>query len=202
MKNLMIFILCIGLHFTGLSQISVENDLVTPFNGDIAAVKKDGKWGFINKSGKLIVNYRNDYVLTKNDNSSYLYPFFNNERCLIRKLINGVYYYGYIDQNGKEIIPLTYLNASNFKDGYAIVSTLLKDSIGFNKVLNKSVISYKIEEYVIDNSGETIKYLENPLNYDSLKLKSKSPPNLRSTFIAPHLVAVLKKNQKWDIYKF
>ena len=202
MKNLLIIIICISLHSTGFSQISVGNDQVMPYIGEIAAVKKGSNWGFINKSGVLVVDFRNDYVLTKNKNTAHLHPVFNNERCLITKLIDDVYYYGYIDTTGKEIIPATYLNASNFKDGYAIVSTLLKDSIGYNKVLNKSITSYKIEEYVIDNSGELIKYLENPLIYDSQKMRSKTPPSLRSKFIAPHLIAVLKKNQKWDIYKF
>lgn len=202
MKALFIFIICICLNSQGYSQILESIDIVTPFDGEISAVKKVDKWGFINENGTLIVNYRNDFVLNKSKKTPNPCPIFNSERCLIKQLIDDVYYYGYIDTNGEKIIPPTYLNASHFKDDFAIVTVLLKDSIGFNKVLKKDVSSYKIEEYVIDKSGKIIKYLENPLNYDTTKMKSKTPPNLRSKFIAPHLVAVLKKNQKWDIYKF
>lgn len=202
MKTLLILILCISLNSIGYAQLSDSNDIVTPFKGEIAAVKKGNMWGFINKEGTIVVDYRNDYVLIKTKELTNPYPVFYNDRCLIKQLINGVYYYGYINTEGKEVIPPTYLNATNFKDGYAIVTQLLKDSIGLNKVLQKNVFSYKIEEYVIDDSGTLIKYLENPLNYDTSKMKSTSPPKIRSKFIAPHLVAVLKKNQKWDIYKF
>lgn len=202
MKTFLIFILCISINSIVYSQLSESNDIVTPFKGDIAAVKKGNKWGFINKEGDLVVSYSSNFVLTETKELSNPFPVFYDDRCLIKKQIDGVYNYGYINTEGKEIISPTFLNASNFKDGYAIVVQLLKDSIGFNKVLQKNVFSYKIEEYVIDKSGATIKYLENPLNYDTSKMKSATPPKIRSKFIAPHLVAVLKKNKKWDIYKF
>ncbi|WP_111710020.1 WG repeat-containing protein [Lutibacter citreus] len=201
MKTLLIFIICFCLNSQGYSQIIGSLDKVTPFNDEFSAVKKGDKWGFINKNGTLVVDFRSDFVLNKTK-SNNPHPIFVNERCLIKQLINDVSYYGFINTNGEKIIPATFLNASQFKDGYAIVSVLLKDSIGFNKVLQKSISSYEIEEYVIDKSGTRIKYLENPLNYNITKLKSQTPPKLRSKFIAPHLVAVLKKNQKWDIYKF
>lgn len=198
MKKLLLFSLCIILNSIAYPQLLISTDAVTPFNGDIAAIKKGDKWGFINKNGDLVVDFRNDYVLeTPND-----YPVFYNNRCLVKRLINGVYHYGYIDTHGKEIIAPSFLNASNFKDGYAVVAELLKDSIGYNKVMKLTISKYQIDEYIIDVTGKHIKYLENPLHYDAIRLQSKTPPKLRSKFIAPHLIAVLKKNQKWDIYKF
>jgi hypothetical protein len=198
MKTLLIFSFCIFLNSIGYSQLLISSDDVAPFNGDIAAVKKGDEWGFINKNGDLVIDYRNDYVLEKPND----YPVFYNNRCLIKRLINNVVQYGYIDTSGKEIIAPLYFNASNFKDGYAIVAVLLKDSIGYNKVMKMTISKYQIDEYVIDTSGKNIKYLENPLHYDAIRLQSKIPPKLRSKFIAPHLIAVFKKNQKWDIYKF
>lgn len=188
--------MCLSLGFTGFSQVVREIDVVTPYHGEMAAVKKGNSWGFINKSGKLIIDYRNDFVIRAN------YPVFNDGRSLIRKKIDGEYYYGFINTKGEEIIPAKFLNATQFKDGFAIVVTLLKDSIGFNKVLEKNVTSNKIEEYVIDTVGSKIRYLENPLRYSKTLHKVKSPPKIRSKFVAPGLVAVLKKNGKWDIYKF
>ena len=202
MKSLICFVLCVFLSGIGFSQIAIEFDEVLPFKGDLAAVKKGNQWGFINKSGDLVIEFKNDIVLTKNNENQLNYPEFNNKRCLIKRLINGVYLYGYMDELGNEVIPTTYLNASSFENGYAIVVKHLKDSIGYNKLLKKALTSSKIEEYIIDASGEIIKYLENPINYMQPKKNAVNPPELRSKFIGLNRIAVLKKDMKWDIYEF
>ena len=186
----------------GFSQVATEFDVVTPFQGELAAVKKGNSWGFINKSGIMIIDYRSDFVIKTNSDVTAQYPVFKDERCLIRKMIDGNYYYGYLNTKGEEIIPAKYLNATKFQNGFAIVVTLLTDSIGFNKVLEKNVTSKKLEEYVIDTLGTKMRYLENPIRYSEKLQRVKSPPKIRSKFIAPGLIAVLKKDGKWDIYKF
>ncbi|MFD1292574.1 WG repeat-containing protein [Lutibacter holmesii] len=186
--------------YFGFCQLATDFDEILPFNDDLAAVKKDHQWGFISKKGDLVIDFRNDFVLTKGEKG--FSPEFNDKRCLIKRLKNGVYFYGFINEQGNEIIPATYLNASNFENGYALVVVHLQDSIGYNKVLKKALRNSKIEEYIIDTSGEIIKYLENPINYTLPKNSHENPPKLRSKFIAPHRVAVLKKDMKWDIYEF
>jgi hypothetical protein len=76
-----------------------------------------------------------------------------------------------------------------------------KDSIGFNYVLKKAIVSNIMEEYVIDTSGELVKYLYNP--------RKKAPANyqdgvpiIESKFIAPGMVAAKNLRGKWDIRKF
>lgn len=205
MKNLLIIVICLQLHFVSFAQIFNDVDEVTPFQGDIAAVKKGNQWGFIDAKGTLIIDFRNDLVLTtvKDDTGiTTSFPMFKNERCLIKKLIDNTYFYGYIDKKGNEVIKPTYLNASNFENGHAIVILTSKDVIGYNKVLKKDIISSKIEEFIINPSGEMVKYLENPRNNDSPKTNPKTPPFFYSKFIAPNIVAVKKKDQKWDIYEF
>jgi hypothetical protein len=202
MRSIIIFIVCLSLGFIGFSQVASEIDAVTPFQGELAAVKKGNSWGFMNKKGMMVIDYRNDFVIRTNSDDETQYPVFKDERCLIRKMIDGNYYYGYINTKGEEIIPAKFLNATKFQNGFAIVVTLLKDSIGFNKVLEKNVTSNKLEEYVIDTLGIKIRYLENPIRYTKTLQKVKYPPIIRSKFIAPRLIAVLKKNRKWDIYKF
>ena len=202
MRSIIIFLVCLSLGFTGFSQVAFGIDVVTPYQGELAAVKKGDSWGFINKSGMLIIDYRSDFVIKNNSNVETNYPVFKDGRSLIRKKIDGDYYYGFINTKGVEIIPAKFLNATQFKNGFAIVVTLLKDSIGFNKVLEKNVTSNKLEEYVIDTLGTKVRYLENPMRYSKALQKVKSPPKIRSKFIAPRLIAVLKKNGKWDIYKF
>jgi len=201
MRNIVIFIVGLSLGFSGFSQVASEIDVVTPFQGELAAVKKGNSWGFINKSGLIVIDYRNDFVIRTNSDQRAKYPVFKDERCLIRKMINGKYYYGYLNKKGEEIIPSKFLNATKFQNGFAIVVTLLTDSIGFNKVLEKNVTTKILEEYVIDTLGNKMRYLENPIRYSEKQHKLK-PPKIRSKFIAPRLIAVLKKNGKWDIYKF
>ena len=205
MKNLIIIIICLQFQFVSFAQIFNDVDEVTPFQEELAAIKKGNQWGFINKEGTLIIDYRSDFVLTKNTDKMgkvSSYPVFNNKRCLIKKLIGDIYYFGFIDKTGKVVIKPTYLNATNFKNGFAIVILTSKDVIGYNKVLKKDVVSTKIEEFIINPSGALVKYLENPRNDGSPKTKPKTPPVFYSKFIAPNLIAVKKKDQKWDIYKF
>jgi hypothetical protein len=202
MKNLLI--LCIFLQIATFSSAQILNgvDKVYPFQEDLAAVKNENQWGFINKNGELVIAYRSDIVVSNIGKTTNVSPVFNNNRCLIKKLIDEVYYYGYIDKTGTVVIEPQFLNATNFENGYALIIEPSKDIIGFNKLLNKNIISSTIEEFVINTEGEKVRYLENPIKYDFLKRKSTIPPVFHSKFIAPNIVAVQKRNMKWDIYKF
>ena len=205
MKNLIIIIICLQFQFVSFAQIFNDVDQVTPFQEELAAIKKGHQWGFINKEGTLVIDYRNDLVLTNimdEMGKVSTYPVFNNERCLIKKLIGDIYYYGFIDKTGNVVIKPNYLNATNFKNGYAIVIITSKDVIGHNEVLKKDIIYSKIEDFIINPSGEMVRYLENPRRNNSPKTKPKTPPVFYSKFIASHLIAVKKKDQKWDIYEF
>ena len=205
MKNLFILIFFLQINTFCFAQILNDIDGISPFQDDIAAVKKGNQWGFVNKKGELVINYRDDLVVeksSKNEVNIIDYPIFKDGRCLFKKMINDIFYYGYIDVTGKEIIPPQFLNATNFVDGYAIIIAPSNDIIGFNKILKKDIVSSNIEEFVINISGERVRYLENPIKYDSSKRKSKAPPMFHSKFIGPHLVAVQKKDLKWDVYEF
>ena len=120
---------------------------------------------------------------------------------MIRKLKGSTYYYGFIDEKGNEIIKPQFLNATNFSNGYAIAVLASKDSIGFNYVLKKAVISNIMEEYVIDTSGELVKYLYNPRNNAPANYKN-GVPIIESRFISPRMVAVKNQHGKWNIHTF
>ncbi|MDX1828992.1 MAG: WG repeat-containing protein [Lutibacter sp.] len=202
MRKFITFIICLNVSFISFAQIFNNIDEIYPFYGDFAAIKKGNQWAFINKNGEKVINFRNDLVLsnvttetTQPKPSSF--PIFKDGRCLIKREIDGKYYYGYIDKKGNEVITPQYLNASNFLYGYAIIVKHLKDTIGYNEVLKKNVVSYKLEEYIIDTKGEIVKYLLTR-NY----IKSKNTLKIQSKFIAPHLIAVKNEDNKWDIYNF
>lgn len=202
MKNLLILIICCSIHLTAFAQILSDVDEVYPLQGNLLAVKKANQWAFINKNGEKAIDFRDDLVLTNKVNAlnqTISYPVFNDGRCLIKKLIANRYYFGYINENGAEIIKPQFLNATNFSNGFAIVTVQSKDSLGFNEVLKKPVISDKIEDFVIDTSGKLIKYLYNPRSYHP---SIKNIPAVESKFIAPNLVAAKTKNKKWEIHQF
>ena len=209
MRSTTIFIIFIIFCSQGIAQIIRGVDEVTPYHEDLAAIKKGNQWAFINKEGLKVIDFRDDLVSTIDEHfldekgiSSVSYPLFKEGRCLIKKIIDGVYYYGYIDNNGKEIIAPQYVNATNFMNGYAIIIKFATIVLGENEALDKRVVSYKLEEYVIDTSGKLIKYLDNARNSIPSNLKNNIPPEFESKFIAPHLIAVKSKDQKWDIYEF
>jgi len=210
MKNLIILFSCFLIYSFGYCQIIKDVDEVSPFHEDLAAIKKGDQWGFINKEGVKVIDFRNDLVSTTDEHffdenglRSVAYPLFKNGRCLTRKLIDGVYNYGYIDKTGKEVIAAQYLNATNFYNGYGIVIKFAKNVVGKNEVLGKQIVSYKLEEYIIDVSGKLVKYLDNARNCSPSKIKNNMPPVFYSKFIAPHMIAVKSsENEKWNIYQF
>lgn len=200
MKKILVFIILFSLQPFGFSQVISNLDEVAPVNEDLVAIKKGTQWGFINKEGLLVIDFRDDFVLDNEKLNTP--PYFKDGRCLIKKLFNDKYLFGYIDAYGNEVIKTQYLNASNFSNGYAIIIKLLEEKIGYNEILKKDIITSKFEEFIIDIDGGIVKYLENPRNYIPSIVKPEKPPIFHSKFVAPHLIAVMKKDKKWDIYKF
>ena len=112
-KSAVLYLTLIILPIFGLAQ-SIENlEFVSPFHDDMAAIKKDGKWAFINKEGNLIIDFRTDLVTTNTEDGDY--PMFNNDRCPIVAVKAGISYFGFnyryfevvIDTDGK---VMYYLN--------------------------------------------------------------------------------------------
>ena len=111
MKNLLVFIILFSLQPYGFSQVISNLDEVSQINENLVAIKKGSQWGFINRDGLLIIDFRDDFVVDNEKPNSP--PYFKDGRCLIKKLINDAYLFGYIDAYGNEIIKTQYLNASN-----------------------------------------------------------------------------------------
>ncbi len=100
-------------------------DWATPFTGGVAKVKKDGKFTLINNQGKQITDWFDRIY------------FFSNERAVVMK--DGKW--GYIDINGKIVIPLVYDAAYGFSGGKAMV---VKDG----------------KMYIIDKQGNIIQEVQ------------------------------------------
>ncbi|WP_299215341.1 WG repeat-containing protein [uncultured Aquimarina sp.] len=207
-----VFILFISLVvFANLSagQIVENIDEITPFNEELAAVRKGNTWAFINSNGEIVIDYRDDLVWStdvdpksKKKNlykEPIAYPAFYEGRCLIKQMIKGIYYYGYIDKSGKTIIEPEYVNATSFDKGYAIVLKISKEELGKNDLLHKKVVSYSYDEVVIDPSGNTKMYLQGPEHLVLTKEKMKWRPVIESYLVSSGLVAVKTKNGSWKL---
>lgn len=120
-KAIILFFL---IPFLGFSQITDKLDYVSPFNEGYSAVKKGNQWAFINQKGNIVIDFRDDLVLTETNKEKY--PIFVNERCLISEKKDGISYFGFIDTSGKTVVEPLYLNAANFNEEFAIVIHVYK----------------------------------------------------------------------------
>lgn len=199
-KGIILLVALFLVSIFGITQ-NIENvDYISSFNDGLAAIKKDNKWGFINKEGDIVLNFRNDLVATKSNGGEY--PIFQNGRCLISKETNGILYYGYIDTLGKIVIEPQFINASNFINNEAIVLHLIKNVIGENDILEIKMVNYKYHEVVIDINGEIKEFLT-PKGFSIVLDKKylKIPPKITSKRISDNMYAVLNENKKWTIIK-
>ncbi|SFZ92298.1 WG containing repeat-containing protein [Flaviramulus basaltis] len=196
MKKLLIILLIIPVFM--FSQTTEELDFVAPFNDNVAAVKKDNSWGFINDKGDVSIAFRDDLVLTKIEGQHY--PIFKDNRCLISETKQGIIYFGYIDKTGKTVIEPKFLNALNFNNNQALVLELIKRTVGNNDILEKPVVYNKYFEVIIDAEGNIKKYL-NPegINIFLDKKFLDKPPKIISKIISNNLVSTMNKNEKWFI---
>ncbi|WP_299441399.1 WG repeat-containing protein [uncultured Aquimarina sp.] len=210
MKNVFILFVCL-IVFPNLSvgQIIENIDKITPFHEEFAAVRKGNTWAFINTNGEIVIGYRDDLVWStdvdpksKKKNlykEPISYPAFYEGRCLIKQMINGIYYYGYIDKTGKTIIEPEYINATPFEKGYAIVLKVSKEELGKNDLLHKKVVSYSYDEVVIDPLGNIKMHLQGPEHLVLTKEKMKWRPVIESYLVSPGLAAVKTKSNGWKL---
>ena len=196
MKKLLIILLFIPV--IAYAQTTEQLDFIAPFSDDVAAVKKGDSWGFINKKGAIVIDFRNNLVLTEVDGSKY--PIFKNNRCLISENKNGITYFGYINKTGKTVIAPKFLNATNFNNNKAIALDIAKEKLGTNKVLGKDVINYRYYEVIIDIDGSIEHYLNPEGIHITLDKKFlRTPPEITSKRISDNIYAVITENKKWKI---
>lgn len=139
-----------------LSQLLNEYAVIEIISQDFAQVGKNGKWGVVDYSGKLIIPLcdrvprmnGNTFIVGNNDEygGGVLGLIDNNGNALLPMSFTAIYEisdgmicvrdknnkYGYVNENYKLSIPCIYESASAFHNGYAKVST------GYDyKVINK-----------------------------------------------------------------
>jgi len=194
-----IIILFILIPFLGFSQIKDKLDYISPYNEGFSAVKKGNQWAFINLKGNIVIDFRDNLVLTETNNKKY--PVFINERCLISEKKDGISYFGYIDTSGATIIEPQFLNATNFDEEFAIAIELYKEILGKNNILNKQTVRYESTEVIINKSGIIIRKLTEPKGLALSRNYINKPPKISSKIIAENLFSALGKDNKIIIKK-
>jgi len=100
-------------------------------------VNKGGKWGFSDRSGKLVVAPIYDEVFS-----------FKENMCCVEK----DELFGFINREGQEVIAPQYTCAASFSDGYACVFKV--DKCGYINKENETVIDFKFEAGTPVTNGE------------------------------------------------
>ncbi|MEO1033549.1 MAG: WG repeat-containing protein [Bacteroidota bacterium] len=201
MKRLVtLFTVFVTVPLFTIGQSLKDIDYISPFNDSLSAIQKDSKWAFIDTSGELVIDFRDDLVLTTIGDQKY--PVFNSGRCLIVKKKDGISYFGYIDNKGRTVLEPQYLNATNFDNGMAIVLRLHKTNLGKNDILDKNMIDYSYTTIAIDPQGDTVHYLSDKPKHITLSRDYVGiPPQIKVKFISEALIAIKSEDHTWIIKK-
>lgn len=178
------------------SQTIDNIDYFSPETEGVIAIKKGNQWGFINNQGDIVIDFRNDVVVTNTGSDSY--PIFKNNRCLIVQKKDGISYFGYIDKSGNKAIEPQFLNASNFNNNIALVLKLLKTEVGYNDYLKKPIIKNRFSEVIINTDGKDLHHITKPKNVMLRKDHLKKSPQITTKILSDKLIAI-KENKKWTI---
>lgn len=199
--TLLAILLCPGMGYT---QIMNDIDEIAPFHEGLAAVRKGSSWGFINSEGEKTIDFRNDIVQNptklKSDENLRNYPYFSDDRCLIKQIKDGITYYGYIDKTGKDVIETKYLNATPFINGKAFVIKMYKEKVNATNALGKNIVNYSYAELLIDPGNNTVQYLRGPENLLFSAQHLRTPPPILSQLLSEKLVAIKTNKGTWDIF--
>lgn len=133
-KKLFLIITLLSFVFTlsveGQNETLGQDDIIfsdaEPFCEDLAAVKFDEKWGFINLNGELVIPFEYDEIQN-----------FQNNLAGVKKSNK----WGFINKKGQLIIPLKYEEVASFHEGLAAVK--LNNKWGYINTSGNSVISHK-----------------------------------------------------------
>ena len=125
---------------------------------ELTAVKKDGKWGFVDTKGNVVIESKFDYA----------YDF--EDGCALVKLDGK---FGYIDTKGNFVIEPKFDDAYNFSDGLAqveldgkwgfidtkgnfVIEPKFDYAVPFKYNLNSTKVNYNGKWGAIDRSGDWV----------------------------------------------
>lgn len=150
--------------------ITAQFEDARSFDEGLAGIKIDGYWGFINKTGSIVIPCIYDKVSSFHGGNSKVGKIINEEGkqnikyCLIdytgkqitsyydeidyfrddRALIKEDEKYGFVNRNGIEVIPPVYDKASYFSEGYAEIE--YNGKCGMIDINGKEIINAEYDD--------------------------------------------------------
>ena len=207
MKAFRLFLILL-LPFFMNGQDLKELTYVGSLHEGYAPVKKNNQWGFINAAGDLVVDFRSDLVENEKVSTArdlgvatQEVPLMQEDRAIIKKNIEGINYYGFIDETGEVVIEPEFLNVSLFNNGKALALKLEGEQLGRNDVLGKRVISYKYDVVFIDKDGEVLQYLSGPFPVSVSQKKLREAPPITARILSDNLISVRGPDKSWEVFK-
>ena len=206
MKNIL-FVFFLILSPLLIAQELDALDEIAPFSEGLAAVRIGDKWGFIDKDGKLVIDFRDDLVWNEeedtnaNDISGVAFPMFKNGRCMIKSMLEeeGIAVYGFIDTKGEVVITPEYLNVTEFNENYAVGILLTKTFRGQNR-FQLNIYDYKFSEVILDTSGDIMLLITQRKNILMDKRRYELP-GLTAKYLSKNLMAVKTEKNTWELRK-
>ena len=183
-------------------------DQVTEFHEGLAAVRKGSLWGFIDQTGKLVIDFRDDLVWSENPMPNangvrgMAYPRFSEGLCPVkafREDESNIPFYGFIDKTGKTVIQPDFLNVTPFRDGIALGIFFKRTFRGKNN-FQLNIYDYTFTEVVINTAGEMIWPLAERENI-MMEARRYQTPALLAHILSADLIAVEseKPPRHWEI---
>ncbi|WP_379129400.1 WG repeat-containing protein [Paenibacillus sp. sgz500958] len=99
------------INSSGREKVKPVYSFIAPFAEGRAVVSDTKGYFMINESGKPVTTKRYDFLNSLHEGRALFYT----------GLDSNAIRYGYLDQNGKEVIPATFEDAGDFMDGMALV---------------------------------------------------------------------------------
>jgi len=211
-RILMFFLTCFSIpilvHSQNIESINVPSlqglDEVAPFSEGLAAVRKGDQWGFIDKTGNLVIDFRNDVVWNedvdpgRNDVKGIGYPQFKEGLCVVQKIgEEGIPIYGFMDKQGRVVIEPDYMNVTNFNNGKALAVHCAKTFRGKNN-FQLNIYEYAFTEVVLNNVGEIIWPISKREGISMTK-RFYQLPEFTAHLMAPGLISVQTKDNGIEI---
>ncbi|MBO0331895.1 WG repeat-containing protein [[Muricauda] lutisoli] len=191
--------------YMGLSAQLPDNlDFVSPFHEGFAAIQKENKWAFVDETGNIAIDFRDDLYWNTDANTSYndiramAYPQFSSGRCVVQKIVDGIPIFGFIDTTGKLVIEHQFLNVAPFDNGWTTGIIFEKVFRGKNE-FNLDIYEFKFHEVLMDADGNINEFLNRRHNIQMTKRRYEIP-EIRSKILNGNLIAVEKDNL-WHIKK-
>lgn len=154
-----------------------EYDNVGEFSDGLAAIKKDGQWGYINVKGEVVIPYFHAH---------YAAPFSEGYACVLKEdeseSTGYAYPYVFIDKQGNEVFSgsldlcmadrgFEYYRCPSFKDGKVTISKSF-DFVTYDKQWNKiseGSVGFAPTTYQEEESGSYEKFFDDETGLCGLK---------------------------------